>query len=70
MEQLTEHRTLTARKGEEAKAHFRSDRIMVMSGSYYFHTREKTQEGPFETRMEAERELSLYVKHMCEASEA
>ncbi len=68
MDQLGEHQKLTARKGEEAKPHFRSERIMVMNGNYYFLTRENTQEGPFETRMQAERELSLYVKHMQEAN--
>lgn len=70
MEQLTENRTLSARKGEEAKPHFRSERIMVMNGAYYFLTRENTQEGPFETRWQAERELNLFVKDMMKANEA
>jgi len=53
-----------ARSGEEDKTHFRSDRVVVMNGSYYFMTRENTQEGPFESRLDAERELNLYIRHM------
>ncbi len=53
-----------ARRGEPDKTHFRSDRIVVMNGRYYFMTRENTQEGPFDSRLEAERELNLYIRHM------
>ena len=52
------------RQGEEDKQHFRSDRVIVMNGEYYFMTRENTQEGPFRSRDEAERELNLYIRHM------
>ncbi len=52
------------RKGESDKNHFRSDRIVVMNGKYYFMTREDTQEGPFDSRLEAEQELNLYIRHM------
>ena len=52
------------RKGEGDKTHFRSDRIVVMNGKYYFMTRENTQEGPFDNRLEAEQELNLYIRHM------
>lgn len=54
----------TTRKGEEDKTHFRSDRIVVMNGQYYFMTREQTHEGPFDSRLDAERELHLYIRHM------
>lgn len=55
-----------ARKGEREaeKNHFRSDRIVVMNGRYFFMTRENTQEGPFDSRIEAERELNLYIRHI------
>jgi len=52
------------RKGEEDKTYFRSNRVIVMNGRYYFMTRENTQEGPFDTRLEAENELNLYIRHM------
>jgi len=52
------------RRGESDKTHFRSDRIVVMNGRYYFMTRENTQEGPFDSRLEAEQELNLYIRHM------
>lgn len=52
------------RRGEDDKTHFRSNRVVVMNGRYYFMTRENTQEGPFDTRLEAENELNLYIRHM------
>jgi hypothetical protein len=52
------------RTGEDEKNHFRSERIVVMNGQYYFMTRENTQEGPFDSRLDAERELNLYIRHM------
>ncbi len=51
------------RRGEEAKTHFRSDRVILLNGKFYFMTRENTQEGPFDTRLDAERELMLYIRH-------
>jgi len=54
----------SVRAGEDDKTHFRSDRVVVMNGKYYFMTRENTQEGPFDSRLEAERELNLYIRHM------
>lgn len=52
------------RNGEDDKTHFRSDRVIVMNGKYFFMTRENTQEGPFDSRLEAENELNLYIRHM------
>lgn len=53
------------RKGEtELRNRFRSERIVVMNGRYFFMTRENTQEGPFDSRIEAERELKLYIRHI------
>ena len=36
------------RQGEDPSTNFRSKRIIVMNGQYYFMTRENTEEGPFE----------------------
>ncbi|MFP5440726.1 MAG: DUF6316 family protein [Gammaproteobacteria bacterium] len=51
------------RLGEEGqKRYFRSDRISVSNGKFYFTTREGTLEGPFTTREEAERELMMFIR--------
>ena len=57
------------RTGEDDKTHFRSDRVVVMNGRYFFMTRENTQEGPFDSRLDAERELNLYIRHMNDPSQ-
>lgn len=50
------------RHGEDPKTHFRSDRIVCENGVFYFLTRENTQEGPFDTKIEASQELNLYIR--------
>ena len=44
------------------KRHFRSDRFFVVSGRYYFTTREGEDFGPFENRDEAASKLSDYLE--------
>ena len=44
--------------------HFRSNRVTAINGMFFFSTRENTLEGPFFTRVDAERETQLYVKRM------
>ncbi|WP_248805760.1 DUF6316 family protein [Pseudomonas sp. MWU13-2100] len=44
--------------------HFRSHRVTVINGLFFFSTRENTLEGPFFTRDDAERETQLYLKRM------
>jgi len=39
--------------GPDGRLYFRSERIMQEQGRWYFLTRERTREGPFETRMDA-----------------
>lgn len=51
------------RAGEETtRKYFRSDRISVSNGKFFFSTREGTIEGPFDSRDEAERELVMYIR--------
>lgn len=51
------------RVGEEStRKYFRSDRISVSNGKFYFTTREGTLEGPFSSRDEAERELMMFIR--------
>lgn len=54
---------MDVRSGEESKSWFRSDRMMHVNDHWYFVTRENTQEGPFNSRREAELELNLYIRH-------
>lgn len=46
--------------------HFRAERFSTVNGMYFFTTREKTLEGPFATREEAERESEAYVNRVTE----
>lgn len=51
------------RAGEDpARRYFRSDRVSMSNGKYFFTTREGTLEGPFDSRAEAERELVLFIR--------
>ncbi len=51
------------REGDtDARARFRTERIFCEAGDWYFHTREKTIEGPFSTRAAAESKLEDYLK--------
>ncbi len=52
------------RSGEQEKTWFRTDRFLRTENGWYFLTREQTQEGPFNSRDEAERELTYYIRHM------
>lgn len=58
---------LGQRKVDETPAnHFRSERISVVNGRYFFSTREGTLEGPFFSKQDAEREVTRYLaRHEC-----
>lgn len=56
---------MVARAGENKPLRaFRSDRFCQINGLWYFMTREKTQEGPFQSRMEASQEVERYIARM------
>jgi len=61
---------LGQRKMDEAPAnHFRSERISVVNGRYFFSTREGTLEGPYFNKQDAEREVARYLaRHECARS--
>ncbi len=44
--------------------HYRSDRVSAVNGQYFFATREGTLEGPYFTRIDAEREIDSYIHRM------
>lgn len=54
------------KRAQEASAaiHFRSDRVTLINGHYFFSTRENTLEGPFPSRDEAMRESQAYVERV------
>ncbi|SIQ10573.1 DUF6316 family protein [Aquipseudomonas alcaligenes] len=49
--------------------HYRSERVSAVNGQYFFATREGTLEGPFFTRVDAEREIAFYIRRMQQASD-
>ncbi len=52
-----------------AGTHYRSDRVSAVNGQYFFSTREGTLEGPYFTRVDAEREIAFYIRRMRQASD-
>ena len=52
------------RAGERTPPSFRTDRLYQVDGNWYFVTREKTREGPFPTRIDANLGVDRYVTRM------
>lgn len=52
------------RTGENDKTWFRTERYLRTADGWYFLTREHTQEGPYDSKDEAARELDYYVRYM------
>ncbi|MDH5435431.1 MAG: DUF6316 family protein [Gammaproteobacteria bacterium] len=52
------------RKGEEGHSPFRSERIFNVGMEWYFMTREGSDQGPFESKQEAEAELALFMRQL------
>lgn len=55
---------MQVRKGESDKTWFRNERFLWTEKGWFFLTRESTQEGPYRTKDEAERELLYYIRQM------
>jgi len=53
---------MRTRSGEAVRPWFRTDRYYHTHEGWWFLTREKTEEGPYGTQLEAENELSLYIR--------
>ncbi len=45
-----------------SRSRFRTDRMVQDGGSWFFLTREKTIEGPFECRADAIDQLEVYIR--------
>lgn len=41
---------------------FRTERMVQNSGNWFFYTREGSMEGPFETRVDAQNRLEVYLE--------
>jgi len=52
-----------------AATHYRSERVSAVNGQYFFATREGTLEGPYFTRVDAEREIAMYVRRQLQGDE-
>lgn len=51
------------RVGEPEKVNFRSDRVYQVNGKWFFSTREMTEEGPYDSKKEADAEIMMYIRH-------
>ena len=52
----------TRRGDKTAYRGFRPNRFFRESGLWYYHTREGIDEGPFSTRLEAEKHLQTHIR--------
>lgn len=52
------------RTGETSMPPFRTDRLYQVDGRWYFVTREKTREGPFQNRIDATLGVQGYVQRV------
>lgn len=52
------------RKGEAGPTPFRSGRFFVVESKWYFACREGIDQGPFETKAEAEEGLDTFLKQV------
>lgn len=48
-----------ARDNEQPKTWFRSERVFLSNGKWYFHTREGVDVGPYDSQFEAEIEAGM-----------
>ena len=52
------------RSGEASMPPFRTDRLYLVDGRWYFVTREKSREGPYDNRIDASLGVQRYVSHL------
>lgn len=54
---------MAARKGEEEKTHFRTDRLESINGQWFFRVREQKElMGPFSSREKAKKAAEDYIE--------
>jgi hypothetical protein len=52
-----------------AGTHYRCERVSAVNGQYFFSTREGSLEGPYFTRVDAEREINGYIHRITRAND-
>ena len=62
VQQVNDMHDIHVRDGEHGKTWFRCDRFIHSPEGWFFTTREATQEGPFQSHRDAERELDYYIR--------
>jgi len=60
---------MLSRQGEPKANHFRSGRVFYSGNSWYFATREQIDMGPFQTKQEADDELSRFILYIVHGGE-
>ena len=53
---------MRVRQGEAVRPWFRTERYYHTNDGWWYLTREKTEEGPFASQLEAANELNLYIR--------
>ncbi|MFT4823995.1 MAG: hypothetical protein ACI9DH_000779 [Halioglobus sp.] len=48
--------------GPASSSQFRTERMFESAGHWYFYTREGSTEGPFESRLDAQERLDVYIE--------
>ncbi len=50
----------------DSKNFFKTDRTFLINGQWYYSTREGIDQGPFESKQDAENEIALYIRRTIE----
>ena len=50
----------------DIKSFFKIDRTFQINGKWYFATREGVDQGPFDSKKDAESEIALYIRRQVE----
>jgi len=50
----------------DGKNFFKTDRTFLVNGQWFFSTREGVDQGPFESKVDAECEIALYIRRAVE----
>jgi hypothetical protein len=58
------------RDNEQPKTWFRSERVFMSNGKWYFHTREGVDVGPYDSQFEAEIEAGMLKELLRECADA
>ena len=57
------------RKGEQGPTPFRSGRFFSVGGQWFFATREGNDQGPYQSKEDAEAELMMFLREVAMADQ-